>query len=111
MKYLSYVIYYSAAKAPFLARFKVQKCGVKELEAIGMTLEENSQDDETESHASSAAASAAVRHRRSSCVPPTESGREYWQACIFKVGDDVRQVSKEFLGHCLHCFVTIGITS
>lgn len=54
----------SAAKAPFLAKFAVRKFGVKELETLG--LEE-------------------------SCGLESEQNPNYWQACIFKVGDDVRQ--------------------
>lgn len=63
------VFNYSAAKAPFLARFKVRRCGVAELEAVGLL-------------------------KGNKAPPPsTNMGSEYWQACIFKVGDDVRQVS------------------
>ncbi|XP_042899450.1 phosphatidylinositol 4-kinase alpha isoform X2 [Parasteatoda tepidariorum] len=58
----------SAAKAPYLARFKVRHCGIHEMEnkvmSIGKEEDENSKK---------------------------ESGKEYWQAAIFKVGDDVRQ--------------------
>ncbi|XP_078336365.1 phosphatidylinositol 4-kinase alpha-like [Crassostrea virginica] len=54
----------SAAKAPFLARFRVKRCGVHDLEMLGMSDEEN-QD---------------LKNRK-----------EVWQAAIFKVGDDVRQ--------------------
>ncbi|CAM1325927.1 PI4KA (predicted) [Pycnogonum litorale] len=60
----------SAAKAPFLARFKVKKCGIHELESQALSqkdVEESSPD-------------------RSVNV-----NSQYWQACIFKVGDDVRQ--------------------
>ena len=54
----------SAAKAPFLARFKVLRCGLQELEQRGM----NNAD----------------------CQPYKETNL-IWQAAIFKVGDDVRQ--------------------
>ncbi|XP_052714253.1 phosphatidylinositol 4-kinase alpha-like isoform X6 [Crassostrea angulata] len=54
----------SAAKAPFLARFRVQRCGVHDLEMLGMSEEEN--------HG-------------------MKNSAEVWQAAIFKVGDDVRQ--------------------
>ncbi|XP_078675528.1 phosphatidylinositol 4-kinase alpha-like isoform X1 [Branchiostoma floridae x Branchiostoma belcheri] len=53
----------SAAKAPFLARFKVRKCGINDLENLG--LEGGDTTDGT--------------------------AEEVWQAAIFKVGDDVRQ--------------------
>lgn len=70
-------IYCSAAKAPFLARFKVKRCGVKELETLGMA------------------------SRPSSFIDMKGDGEPIvidWQAAIFKVGDDVRQVSKnEFI--------------
>ncbi|XP_045539355.1 phosphatidylinositol 4-kinase alpha [Papilio machaon] len=64
----------SAAKAPYLARFRVRKYGIAEMEAVAMAIA-SGQD------------------------PPTEEGKdrftsiaaETWQAAIFKVGDDVRQ--------------------
>ncbi|XP_050552894.1 phosphatidylinositol 4-kinase alpha isoform X7 [Spodoptera frugiperda] len=64
----------SAAKAPYLARFRVRKYGIDEMEAIAMAI--SAGED-----------------------PPTEDGKdrftgiaaEVWQAAIFKVGDDVRQ--------------------
>jgi phosphatidylinositol 4-kinase len=58
----------SAAKAPFLARFKVVKCGTGEVEKM------NTHDEEVLSSLSSQLSPRAV-----------------WQAAIFKVGDDVRQ--------------------
>ncbi|XP_053985852.1 phosphatidylinositol 4-kinase alpha isoform X1 [Hylaeus volcanicus] len=58
----------SAAKAPFLARFKVQKYGINELENIALAVSANGK----------------VEIKRD----PT---KETWQAAIFKVGDDVRQ--------------------
>ncbi|XP_068623293.1 phosphatidylinositol 4-kinase alpha [Battus philenor] len=64
----------SAAKAPYLARFRVRKYGIAEMESVAMAIA--SGED-----------------------PPTEEGKdrytsiaaETWQAAIFKVGDDVRQ--------------------
>ncbi|KAK3587139.1 hypothetical protein CHS0354_006780 [Potamilus streckersoni] len=58
----------SAAKAPFLAKFRVKHCGIHELENLG----KQTVVDETVSQTSSESAL-------------------HWQACIFKVGDDVRQ--------------------
>ncbi|ESO97694.1 hypothetical protein LOTGIDRAFT_103639 [Lottia gigantea] len=60
----------SAAKAPFLARFKVEKCGINELENLAMS--ENTTVD--------------VKKDQKS-----KKTSEHWMACIFKVGDDVRQ--------------------
>ncbi|KAH9426521.1 Phosphatidylinositol 4-kinase alpha [Dermatophagoides pteronyssinus] len=57
----------SAAKAPFLARFKIIYCGQDQLETLAMS--EDNQDDQ---------------YIRS-------MGPEMWEAAIFKVGDDVRQ--------------------
>lgn len=54
----------SAAKAPFLARFKVRRCRISELEKLAMSKN-----------------------------LPANLGPELWQAAIFKVGDDVRQVT------------------
>ncbi|XP_077996530.1 phosphatidylinositol 4-kinase alpha-like [Glandiceps talaboti] len=56
----------SAAKAPFLAKFKVKKVGVNELEIRGLKEGVNS-------------------------LKELDIGPQIWQACIFKVGDDVRQ--------------------
>ena len=93
---------FSAAKAPFLAKFKVRRCGVTELETIGMMPEE--EEDELASSQGSASASAAavaavdrrfsIFHSSSSDVRPG-----HWQACIFKVGDDVRQVALSLYIH------------
>lgn len=58
----------SAAKAPFLARFQVRKCGIKELEDMNKVDETDSISDEGVVH-----------------------GETYTLGCIFKVGDDVRQ--------------------
>ena len=57
----------SAAKAPFLARFRVKRCGLHELERL-----------------------AEGGSPGSSHIDVLSA--EYWQASIFKVGDDVRQV-------------------
>nr|XP_058953334.1 phosphatidylinositol 4-kinase alpha-like [Pocillopora verrucosa] len=59
----------SAAKAPFLARFKVKHCGIQELETMNSSKDFSSSDSEDEK----------------------EKNKIYWQAAIFKVGDDVRQ--------------------
>ncbi|XP_055625261.1 phosphatidylinositol 4-kinase alpha isoform X4 [Toxorhynchites rutilus septentrionalis] len=62
----------SAAKAPYLARFRVHRCGINELETMAMEVSNN-----PESHLDG---------------PKLNSmGPETWQAAIFKVGDDVRQ--------------------
>jgi phosphatidylinositol 4-kinase A len=61
----------SAAKAPYLARFKVHRCGITELETLAMEISNNIQKSPT--------------HEK------LNLGAEMWQAAIFKVGDDVRQ--------------------
>lgn len=62
----------SAAKAPYLARFRVQRCGITELEQLAMDVSNNQSNG------------AIERSQNSLYV-------ELWQAAIFKVGDDVRQ--------------------
>jgi phosphatidylinositol 4-kinase A len=66
----------SAAKAPYLAKFKVQRCGITELEQLAMDV---SRED---SKAQKSPATSPNRAQLQLC---------YEQAAIFKVGDDVRQ--------------------
>lgn len=72
----------SAAKAPYLARFKVRRCGIKELESVGMATDDTNDTESTSSK----------NLQRKGSIASSDIGQEYWQACIFKVGDDVRQV-------------------
>ena len=99
----------SAAKAPYLARFKVRRCGVKELEAVGMATDENGAEPETGPPGAPGGGppgaagggplgqggqrGSIAQQRKGSIV--SDVSLEYWQACIFKVGDDVRQVRQQ----------------
>ncbi|XP_064074423.1 phosphatidylinositol 4-kinase alpha isoform X1 [Vanessa tameamea] len=64
----------SAAKAPYLARFRVRKYGISDMETVAMAIAsgEDLPAEEGKDRYTSIAA-------------------ETWQAAIFKVGDDVRQ--------------------
>ena len=85
---------FSAAKAPFLAKFKVRRCGVTELESIGMMPDEEEDElNSSQGPPASAAAAAAVDRRFSIFHSSSDVRPGHWQACIFKVGDDVRQVT------------------
>ncbi|CAH1390658.1 unnamed protein product [Nezara viridula] len=79
----------SAAKAPYLARFKVKKCGIKELEAMALAVSAGHQLEEK----------------------PTSMNTELWQAAIFKVGDDVRQdmLALQVIGIFKNVFQQVGL--
>ncbi|KAK1328569.1 hypothetical protein QTO34_012142 [Cnephaeus nilssonii] len=61
----------SAAKAPYLAKFKVKRCGVSELEKEGLRCCSDAEDQGSTQEA--------------------DGQKISWQAAIFKVGDDCRQ--------------------
>ena len=69
------VLYCSAAKAPYLAKFRVGHVGLSGLEMLAASTDIPEFKDESETS---------------------------WQGCIFKVGDDVRQVCALSLTHP-HC--------
>lgn len=87
----------SAAKAPYLAKFKVKRCGVSELEKEGTAKADCSKSG-----------SCVQRQNGHNGVFPSglqchsdsveegkgeeEAKKICWQAAIFKVGDDCRQV-------------------
>ncbi|BET02066.1 Phosphatidylinositol 4-kinase [Nesidiocoris tenuis] len=79
----------SAAKAPYLARFKVKRCGINELETMAMAVTEVTDPSQEKS---------SIVH-------------EYWQAAIFKVGDDVRQdmLALQVIGIFKNIFQQVGL--
>ncbi|KAK3879548.1 hypothetical protein Pcinc_015884 [Petrolisthes cinctipes] len=76
----------SAAKAPYLARFQVRKCGIMELEKQGMAVSSGQEVSES-------------------------IGPAVWQAAIFKVGDDVRQdmLALQVISIFKNIFQTVGL--
>ncbi|KAL1244187.1 Phosphatidylinositol 4-kinase alpha [Trichinella spiralis] len=80
----------SAAKAPFLARFKVKRCGGEQVEKLGQEAIDESVD-------------ANDNEQPTSDI--------FWQAAIFKVGDDVRQdmLALQLMELCLHVFKSVGL--
>lgn len=67
----------SAAKAPFLTRFKVLQCGIDQVEHVSMKIISGDQD--------------ALFELTKRLQYESYMHKEVWQAAIFKVGDDVRQ--------------------
>jgi phosphatidylinositol 4-kinase len=80
----------SAAKAPFLARFKVRPCGINEVVKMNKTNN---------------------RLLRQRSVEGSTSPLDHWQAYIFKVGDDVRQdmLALQIMGCMKDIIDSVGI--
>ncbi|CAG2059466.1 unnamed protein product [Timema podura] len=80
----------SAAKAPYLARFRVRRCGINELENMAM---------------------AVSNHNSPHNSAVSGLGVELGQAAIFKVGDDVRQdmLALQVIGIFKNVFQQVGL--
>ncbi|XP_026727128.1 phosphatidylinositol 4-kinase alpha isoform X4 [Trichoplusia ni] len=79
----------SAAKAPYLARFRVRKYGIDEMESVAMAISAGEEPP-------TCLQIYFNKKRRSTDFEEgkdrfTGIASEVWQAAIFKVGDDVRQ--------------------
>lgn len=102
--FLSFVSLLSAAKAPYLAKFKVRRCGVSELEKEGAApVQEQAKPAVNfvftvylKFVLTCCGAFTSGLQCRSDSVDEAkneeEARRICWQAAIFKVGDDCRQV-------------------
>ncbi|XP_024081194.1 phosphatidylinositol 4-kinase alpha isoform X2 [Cimex lectularius] len=82
----------SAAKAPYLAKFFVRRCGIHELESNAMAI------------------SSGVERTPEKSVSSVTT-IETWQAAIFKVGDDVRQdmLALQVIGIFKNIFQQVGL--
>lgn len=80
----------SAAKAPFLTRFKVLQCGINQVEQTSMRLLSKSSPDQ-EDIVTNVGDSLHELNKYKVQIENSGMSREIWQAAIFKVGDDVRQ--------------------
>ncbi|KAK7873127.1 hypothetical protein R5R35_006354 [Gryllus longicercus] len=91
----------SAAKAPYLARFRVRRCGINELENLAMAVSQQGNISN-------------MLMNMASQTPNKEGdglSTELWQAAIFKVGDDVRQdmLALQVIGIFKNIFMQVGI--